>query len=180
MTDTITLLQEVEEDLQSRKITVIDHNRTEDRILARGKDNRAFFIYRLDTNPEAWLETDLISHVSKGYDKTFYYLLRKNGLRLISRETDDDYFDMLVSHEAYKSYKQIAKNVKETAREAEKSGQYVKIDRRLSFVLVYRGEEDEFPFQGSEADKLIKEAEQSRLHHFCSAEDILLWQAQGW
>jgi hypothetical protein len=180
MENNLTLLQHLQEELHERNITIVDHTRKENCILAKDKDNRALFFYTLSTNCDGWCETDLLSHVSKGYDKTFSYLLKKNGMRLMCRETDNNYFDMLVSQETYQSWKRTAKHVNTTAREAEKEGQYVEIDRRLSLVVVHRGEEDEFCFRDSEADKLIKEAEQSRLHHFCAPENIILWQAQGW
>lgn len=70
--------------------------------------------------------------------------------------------------------------VENTAQIAKESGQYVEINSRLPTVLVHRGEDDEFFFQGDEAQTLLDEIEETLAEVEVSDEDFILYQAQGW
>jgi hypothetical protein len=76
--------------------------------------------------------------------------------------------------------KQLSNEVIKTFKAAKQNGQNISIDRRLPFVVIMQGKEDIYFFQGEEAESLINEADTSKLAKYCSAPEIILWQAQSW
>jgi hypothetical protein len=176
----LTYFQIVEDDLLERGVTVIDTTKAEDVILAEDTDGRALFIYSTSFTHDTAFEFDLLSHVSEPYAKTFAYLLRKNKRRLLYKTTADNYFQKIVTNEQYANWKRTSRTVIVSARSARKAGQLIDICNKLPYVSIKRGADDEYFFQGEEASNLINEAEHSMLANFCTTEDIILWQAQGW
>jgi hypothetical protein len=75
---------------------------------------------------------------------------------------------------------QLSKQVNKAALLAKKSGQTIEINYNLPYVAVNNNNGDKYFFQGEEADNLIEEARKSPLYMFCSIENIILWQSQGW
>ena len=69
--------------------------------------------------------------------------------------------------------------VNKIAKDALKGGQKIEINYSLPYIAINTGFEEYF-FQGDEANNLIEEAQKSKLSNFCTVENIILWQAQGW
>jgi hypothetical protein len=76
--------------------------------------------------------------------------------------------------------KQLFQSVADIANSARANGQTIDINYSLPYVAIDCQDGTEYFFQGEEASNLIKEAEDSKLSKYCSIEDIILWQAQGW
>lgn len=82
---------------------------------------------------------------------------------------------------------ELIKQISNTAEAARNSGQSITVDNMLPTVEVYRGEDDVFFFQESEASGLLEQACQllERLTEDdveveIGEEDVILFQAQGW
>ncbi|MEO7048976.1 MAG: hypothetical protein ABI091_26975 [Ferruginibacter sp.] len=75
---------------------------------------------------------------------------------------------------------QITKQINASCRSAKSSGQTIEINYSLPYVSINNNNGDEYFFQGEEASNLIEEARNSNLHNYCSVENIILWQSQGW
>jgi hypothetical protein len=76
--------------------------------------------------------------------------------------------------------KQLFQSVTDIAASARANGQTIDINYSLPYVAIDCQDGTEYFFQGQEASELIQEAESSKLARYCSVEDIILWQAQGW
>jgi hypothetical protein len=86
--------------------------------------------------------------------------------------------------------KELLNEIRITAESAREAGQYVEFNYRLPYVLVHRGDDDEYFFQGDEASRLLDEID--KLRNVVDLEildmddvgisdgDLLLWLAQGW
>lgn len=92
---------------------------------------------------------------------------------------EDEQGDKLANwlHEAMEEWQEWFNEtrVEPTARAAREAGQYVEINHGLSYVVVHRGEDDEYFFQGEEADNLLEEVPE-----WANEEEWILWSAQGW
>jgi hypothetical protein len=183
MNDTITLLNHVQEDLDTRKITVIDTNEQENCILAQTKKDRVLFIYTNDESCEAYYEVDLLSHVSKPFVAIFEELLKKNNRKLMLARAGigkSPYCERIVTADEYNRLEKKSKVVKRTYKNALKANQKIQIDYRHMAIAIEISNQKEYFFKEEEAENKIKEAEKNILSHFCSVEEILLYQAQSW
>jgi hypothetical protein len=175
-----TLLDLLKEDLQIRNLKAIAFTKQQDCIIAQDQGKKALFVYPMDAHSATWVEREQLSHVDGRYIKTFAYLLRKNKLRLITSGAGREQFERLVSCIEYKAIRERARDVAIRSTAARKAGQYIEVNTLMPYVLVHRGEDDEYFIRDSEADNLIREQKASDLYHFCTIEDIILSKAQDW
>lgn len=179
---TQTFLDAVRASLAERKIEVLATNHAGNCILAKAEDDLALFLYADPTDFEQHVEVDMLSDVSKPYEKTFRYLLKRYRFKLLttySAKFGQIFCEKIVTNEEYHNVKRLAGYVKRCWR-AKSRKEKVEINSRYSFVSIGRDEDSGWSFQGHDADTLIDEARHSVLGHFCSERQIIYYQSQGW
>ena len=73
--------------------------------------------------------------------------------------------------------------IEKTVIAAMKEGQYIEIhdgSYTLSYVLVHHTDDDEYLFQGDEADIILNEAEAAAEKFNVSKEEYILYSSQSW
>lgn len=78
--------------------------------------------------------------------------------------------------------KELGHQIIDTYNVALKEGQKIEVDEYLPCIVVYRGEHNEYSYQGEEAQDLIDEYTKwwEAQDIAVSLEQYILWLAQGW